>query len=372
MKVLHICNDFVFTKLYYELFNKIAIGHVEQTIVAPYIDKQQIQNDNFDVIYYKKTFNIFLRFFFRKKIKKAIKIIKAHFFLNNNIVIHAHTLFSDGAIALFLSKEFGLRYVVAVRNTDVNIFFKYFIWLRQLGYKILDNASCIVFISESYKIEVTERILPEEYKNRIKSKCLLIPNGINDFWLKNRNFKNELGKRIKLLYVGEITNNKNIHSIILALDIINKISPFIDFTIIGKGLNDQNKYLSDLEKMISNRNNIYLENKIDKNELINKFRENDIFIMTSHKETFGLVYAEALSQGLPIVYTRGQGFDGFYSDGYVGYSVDSKNINSISQGIINIINNYKKLCENIKNEDLNIFNWENISKKYIEIYEELK
>lgn len=40
--------------------------------------------------------------------------------------------------------------------------------------------------------------------------------------------------------------------------------------------------------------------------------------MPSHKETFGLVYAEAMSQGLPIIYTKNQGFDGQFPDGYVG------------------------------------------------------
>ena len=37
------------------------------------------------------------------------------------------------------------------------------------------------------------------------------------------------------------------------------------------------------------------------------YRENDIYVMPSIIETFGLVYAEAMSQGLPVIYTRGQG-----------------------------------------------------------------
>jgi len=44
--------------------------------------------------------------------------------------------------------------------------------------------------------------------------------------------------------------------------------------------------------------------------------------MPSITETFGLVYAEALSQGLPVLYTRGQGFDRQFEEGEVGYAVD--------------------------------------------------
>lgn len=32
--------------------------------------------------------------------------------------------------------------------------------------------------------------------------------------------------------------------------------------------------------------------------------------MPSFKETFGLVYAEALSRFIEVIYTKGQGFDG--------------------------------------------------------------
>ena len=40
------------------------------------------------------------------------------------------------------------------------------------------------------------------------------------------------------------------------------------------------------------------------------------FCLPSHAETFGLVYVEAMSQGLPIIY-EGQGFDKQFQDGEV-------------------------------------------------------
>ena len=49
--------------------------------------------------------------------------------------------------------------------------------------------------------------------------------------------------------------------------------------------------------------------------LIEFIGENDIFVMPSINETFGLVYAEAMSQGLPVIYTKGQGFDKQFNDG---------------------------------------------------------
>ena len=51
--------------------------------------------------------------------------------------------------------------------------------------------------------------------------------------------------------------------------------------------------------------------------------------MPSFPETFGLVYVEAMSQGLPIIYTKGQGIDGYFEDGKVGYPVNTKDSNDI-------------------------------------------
>ena len=50
-------------------------------------------------------------------------------------------------------------------------------------------------------------------------------------------------------------------------------------------------------------------------------RSCSVFAMPSIFETFGLVYLEALSQNLPVVYTKGQGIDGMF-DNTVGIGVD--------------------------------------------------
>ena len=55
--------------------------------------------------------------------------------------------------------------------------------------------------------------------------------------------------------------------------------------------------------------------------------------MPSSNETFGLVFIEALSQSLPIIYTKGEGIDGYFKDDFIGKAVNSKDNQSIAYAI---------------------------------------
>lgn len=78
----------------------------------------------------------------------------------------------------------------------------------------------------------------------------------------------------------------------------------------------------------------------DKDKLLKIIRANDAFIMVSHSETFGLVYLECLSQGLPLIYSKGQGIDGMFKN--VGISVNSHNRKEIINAIIEVATNFDK------------------------------
>ena len=86
----------------------------------------------------------------------------------------------------------------------------------------------------------------------------------------------------------------------------------------------------------------------DKEEVIKYYNQSDIFVMPSLHETFGLVYAEALSQGLPIIYSQGQGIDGFFTEGQVGYHVRSKHPEDIVKAVEDIVSSYDVISSRAK------------------------
>lgn len=67
------------------------------------------------------------------------------------------------------------------------------------------------------------------------------------------------------------------------------------------------------------------------------------FIMPSRRESFGLVFIEALFCGLPIIYPKGQAVDGFLDDAPFALAVDAKDPSSIANAMQHVIDNEVEL-----------------------------
>lgn len=371
MKILHINCNYLGTTLHQTMINKLSELDIENQVYVPTFDKNiSVIKPNFNVII-SECFNKWDRILFDYKQKKIINDIQSKVDISTFNCIHAYTLFTDGNVAMKLSKKYNIPYVVAIRNTDVNDFFRLMIYLRHRGIEIMKNSSAIFFLSKSYQKQVFNKYVPKKYYNELKNKTYIIPNGIDDFWFKNiinininkKQFIN-CDKKIKLIYAGKIDKNKNILSTQKAMKLLREKGYNISLTIVGKIIDKK-----EFNKIIKDKNTKYIQEK-SKEELIKIYRENDIFIMPSYKETFGLVYAEAMSQGLPVIYTEGQGFDEQFTEGTVGYHVKSDDIEDISKKILKIKNNYNYILKDIVN-NISSFDWTKICNEYYSIYKSI-
>ena len=366
-KLLHINSYYISGGFYYFLFEKlISIGY-DIKVFVPAVKGRILEHKN--SAEYIDISNDFLRidrFFFYKKHKKIYHdLLEKYTNVNKYDIVHAHTLFSNGYIAYKLKKDYAIPYIVAVRGTDVTFFFQKMFYLKKLGIQILEEASKIIFISPAHKKTVFELYLSESQRAIIEKKTVVIPNGIDSFWLKNKaNGIKQKHDTLRLIYVGEINDNKNV---VLKCEAIQRLvheGMKISYSIVGK-ISNQKIY----NKICKFRFVEYL-GEMSKERLIDVYRTNDIFIMVSKSETFGLVYAEALTQGLPLIYSKGQGFDGFFNEGYVGYSAVSIDKNSISKAIRKVAEEYDRLALNCV-EASSQFSWDEISRTYDQIYENI-
>lgn len=369
---MHLCSGYELSSLYFDLIKSLNKRNIKQIVYIP-LNKSK-QHDVGDKVYlknvvfvYSKAFRDIDRIFYNRKSNILSKDIINKISLDDIELIHAHSLFSMGGVALKLKKEKKIDYIVVIRNTDVNVFFKYMVHIRRIGIQILKEAKKVVFINPLYKRYVINHYVPNELKNEIDQKSIVIPNGLNDFWIKNRTRRGRLDKKgpIKLIFVGDFTKNKNIINSIYATTSLKRAGYNIHFSIIGSyGKGEQ-----DILKLArKNRDIVTVLSRIkNKEDLMEQYRKSDIFLMPSFHETFGLVYLEAMSQGLPIIYSEGQGVDGYFQDGEVGFAVNPKSIDDIVMKIEKIIDDYDRISENCYNS-VEKFSWDEVGRMHNKIY----
>ena len=323
-------------------FNAVAKGTI--------IDKKYIDIMDEKVIH-RECFYKIDRYLYFEKQEKILKSIRKNINISDFEIIHSHTTFNGGWVARELKKEYGIPYVVTVRNTDVNDFMAIPIF-RYIGEKILRDASGVQFLSNAYRDYYKKKYVKKDV-GEFEEKSTVIPNGLEKFWLTNINApKTEVHSYLEILCVEKIVESINILGI---------WGYKVHLTVIGKIINS-----SVYEKLKRNDFTTIIP-FIDKEKLIKYYRQADIFIMPSYKESFGRVYAESISQGTPIIYTKDQGFDVFFDDGFLGYGVNPYSAIDIAWSIINIIRNYNKLSLNCVNS-CRQFSWERISEKLEKFY----
>jgi len=254
------------------------------------------------------------------RIKAAARHFGKSFNLNQISVTHGNMLVSDGTLCRYLYEKYGIPYVVTVRDTDINTWFNWrFGWIRKQTCKNIEAAKKIVFLGPEYKNKLKKRLADARISDMLNSKSIVIPNGIDEYFLKNANTPKQISYDcIKVIYIGKLEKRKNLELTVEAIRKLREEGLNITLTAVGDIIDDEYK------SVISKSSFVQYHPKCGKEEVLKYLRGADIFCMPSHKESFGLAYAEALSQGLPVLYTKGQGFDNQFSDGTVGYAVNDR------------------------------------------------
>ena len=368
--VLHICSSFAQTKLYRELILELSKKGIKQTVYVPVrsiseVGKYDIPGiENVKVIY-SHILSFKHRLLYHIKIKTIFADIEKQVDLNTFDIVHAHFLFSDGGVAYKIKIKYSIPYIVAIRNTDVNVFFKYMLHLRASGREIIKASKKIVFITPAYQSLIAEKYVPEKFSKKLKD-ASIIPNGLSTIWFEDsRSSKGQIKYPIKLLYVGDFSRNKNV---VQLLNIIKNFSHKMDveLTLAGGGGNDQESVLNLLK-----RQEFGFAKYIGRVEGIpamkQLYSQHHIFIMISKLETFGLVYLEAMSQGLPIIHTAGQGIDGYFENDCFAIPVNPNSERDVFNAIESILNNYEIASKEARKASKS-FLWDEIATKYINLY----
>lgn len=384
MHILHISNSYGGTKVYENLYTQLDRLGVRQTVFVPLnaANHSRVGNQMIDFqtpgskIIYSTVLKPRHRFLYMDKINTIVKDLKKKVDFGSVDAIHASTLCLDGAVAYKLHQEIGIPYMCAIRNTDVNNYYKVFKWRKGFFSKILKGARKIIFISPKYKENFLGKIITEAIRKEIEERVMVIPNGVSDVFLANKSTEHKTYDGVlNLIFVAAFYKGKGLVETIQAMDFLRGKGYKVTLNAIGKGLPNRphdKEYEDQVDALAMGKDWVKTQTFKKPEEIMTEMRQANAFVMVSKPETFGLVYVEALSQHLPIIYAQGQGFDGYYPDGFVGYPAEAGNAEDIAGKIERLINNYSTIASNV--ESLNLdedFDWRNIGRKYLNIYKTL-
>jgi len=159
----------------------------------------------------------------------------------------------------------------------------------------------------------------------------------------------ETPNALKLISVGNLVPSKGFDLLLSALaDVKSKGIEFFQ-VIIGAG--ESEKELNSLIHTLGLQDCVLLAGQIPNEEVRSLYKYFDTFVLPSWKETFGIVYLEAMEAGLLTVGVRGQGIDGVIRDKENGFLISPHDITAISDIIIDIARNmaqYAEIRENAK------------------------
>ena len=166
--------------------------------------------------------------------------------------------------------------------------------------------------------------------------------------------------------MGRFTSGKQVPLLQEAIiQLSHQLPNKIIFHLVGSGGEDETRVLEFVVKypdLFTHHGQVN-----DKDKLLNIFKSCDIFAMPSRHETFGLVYIEAMLQGMPILYTEGEGIDGFYSE-KIGEKISAHTIEEVILKLKTMIVNFDQYRIPIEKIRQN-HDWALIAKKYQKVYQ---
>ncbi|MBU1011372.1 MAG: glycosyltransferase [Bacteroidetes bacterium] len=382
MKVLQICNDYFGGKFYDILFSELENNDIQSTVIVflrndqvRLIEKNQIDLKPNNVLVLKLNwfYSTIGRVLPNLRNIYIIKRIKPLLDLKDYRLIHAHTVFSNGSLAHKIGRSYNLQYIISVRNTDINTVLGNLNIYRNLFNRIISSSSLMIFPAPSYLKKLKKKV-PNKV-SFLDEKSIILPNPINDFWIQNIGEPKSVSKKnvIHILFVGEISENKNIEFLlkVFSVDWLENIN--FKVTLVGRKKNNQLglKYFEKISKTVQGYSNVVLLEEINDLENLRKqYVKADIFFMASKHETFGLVFIESISQGTPLIYSREEGIDGYFEEGEIGYSTNPASVIEARNKIELVLQDYSGLSKRCIEKSL-IFNKSSVVKKYVSSYQKV-
>jgi glycosyltransferase involved in cell wall biosynthesis len=252
-------------------------------------------------------------------------------------LIHSHRLTFDGIAGWLLSRRRQIPHFISVRGEVESKIFRFKPTYRPLLRRIVDDANKILYVSAWYEphlraatgLPTTKgRPLPNIVSNVTRTITPLTP-----------------GNSIVVAANLDIYQKKGLDRLIPAFGRVANQLPGVTLEVFGGG---SAASVAAVKKLIADHSlsdRVVLHGRVPNSQFLAALPTAIALAMPSHNETFGMVYTEALFAGIPVLFSKATGIDGYLDGLNVGIGVDPTDDQAIAAALVALVNdnaNFRK------------------------------
>ena len=282
------------------------------------LEQENQKNLSISTMYYKEANSPFSAF---NKLLNNYYHFRAYLTLfkqlkNKPDLVHANIVWPIGLFAIWLKFRYKLNFILTEHWSALAKKEKFNFLKRKLISIIFNKASLIVTVSESLKKDI------QKWGNHLEP--TVIPNIVNTNYFTYQEKKET--DIYKWAHISTLDEVKNVDGIIRAFHKLILFDKNNHLSIISDGDYTQIKKL--LSKLNFPKENISLKGTSSNTEVADLLKSSDVCVQFSKSETFGIVAAESLCTGTPILSTK-VGFLKEFEESEIGLFSKNKDENDL-------------------------------------------
>jgi len=312
-----------------------------------------------------KLYYLFVPYFFISQFFAIRKYVKKH----NIEIIHAHWLIPQGIVAVLYKKvcNKNIKIICTSHGSDLN---KNFGWIgRKMLTLTLRHTDSLTVVSQTLK----EKAISLGYNKPIE----VVPMGIDTHKFKRLETE---GIRAKysitgniLLFAGSYVAVKGIEYLLHAMPAVLKTNPNTTLIMIGNGILKEK--LQQIAEDLHIANKVVFTGFIANDDMPVYFSTADVVIIPSLSEGCPVVMAEAFACSSLVITSDIDAFQNHIRNGVNGFMVPVKNSDALAKKIIEVLDEKNALFalrEEARNYAIAHFDWEMVSKEYVDLINNCK
>jgi glycosyltransferase involved in cell wall biosynthesis len=242
-------------------------------------------------------------------------------------LIHAHTGYLDGGAALALSKRFRTLYLITEHTSPFSSLMED-PRVRRQTLEALGRATCVWGVSSSLEQELRS-YLPEDNRAHVHT----LHNGVDTRLFHPPVTWSPNPAAPRLLAVMALEERKAPLLLLEAFLRLRRVAPGATLDLVGEG--PEEKQVRRFVREADLQNCVMLWGNCSRPEVARLMRERcDLFVLSSHHETFGVVLIEALASGKPVVATRCGGPADIVTDPMLGALCPPGNLEALTETLV--------------------------------------